>query len=89
MKIAEVCKTVSNTSKHQSSTILVHEEINRLQENQEGDGGQEKIFERKDKVDRIQSLNNFEFETKGFVTSHRAYKIGSGKVRTAKNIENI
>ena len=47
MKIAEVRKTVSNTSKHQSSTILVHEEINRLQENQEGDGGQEKILERK------------------------------------------
>ena len=47
MKIAEVRKTVSNTSKHQSSTILVHKEINRLQENQEGDGGQEKILERK------------------------------------------
>ena len=53
------------------------------------DRSKEKVFERKDKVDRIQSMNNFEFDTNGFVTVHRAYKIGSGKVRMARTTENV
>ena len=44
------------------------------------DRSKEELFKSTQKIENIQSLNNFEFEKDGQVTTHRQFKIGNGKV---------
>ena len=45
------------------------------------DRDMEEVFKATNKVDGIQSLNNFQFNSDGSVLARRQYNIGTGKVK--------
>ena len=44
------------------------------------DRSNEYLFKSTQKIENVQSLNNFEFAKNGSVITHRQFKIGNGKV---------
>ena len=44
------------------------------------DRSREEVFKSKEKIEGIQSLNNFEFKKDGCIVAHRQYNVGTGKV---------